>query len=102
MTDTEPRILARIDSRWWGNRPESYRDEVRTWLRANNIDPNTTAVEDIEVVLVDGPAITYTEYVVDASGRKQLGQAIDEVVTRRVHSLLRVPLPAHLDDGTSR
>lgn len=95
MSD-QPQILARIDARRYFDRGLTYRHEVCAWLRANGIDPDITAVMDIEVLLLDAPAIARTEYVLDADGHHQLVGG--EVLVRRVLSLLRVPLPAHLDD----
>lgn len=91
-------ILGRINANGYWDRPQRYRDDVCAWLRANGIDPNKAAVEDIEVVLIDAPAIARTEYVTDSQGRKQIDYPADPVKVRRVHSLLREPLPTHLND----
>jgi hypothetical protein len=80
----------------WLRASEDYREQARAWMRANGIDPGNTAVQDVELHLIDAPAIAYTEYVLDAAGRKQLDRARHEVVTQRVHTLMRVPFPDHL------
>lgn len=81
-------VLARIDSGRFYDRPETYRQEVRAWLTANGIDYNRVLCSrDVEVVVIDGPAIVREERVDDGS-----------VFSRVVHSLLRVPLPEHLTD----
>lgn len=92
-------VLARIDASLWNERCRTYREEVCAWLRANGVDPNDVVVEDVEVVLLDAPAISRWEYVRDADGNVQRDP------TRRdwawcvvVHSLCRVPLPEHLAD----
>lgn len=86
--DVDAQILARIDSSRFYDRPEAYRQEVRAWLTANGVDYNQVLCSrDVEVVVLDGPAIVREERVND--GR---------VFSRVVHSLLRVPLPAHLAD----
>lgn len=81
-------VLARIDSARFYDRPETYRQEVRAWLVANGIDYNRVLCSrDVEVVVIDGPAIVREERVDDGG-----------VFSRVVHSLLRVPLPEHLAD----
>lgn len=97
----EPRVLARIDAaRFYDlDRTDLYRQEVRQWLRANGVDPNVVTLHrDVEVVLLDGPAIVREEYVLNADGNKFLLPGTLDVAARTVHSLLRVPLPEHLAD----
>lgn len=109
-------VLARIDALDFRRRTEAYREEVRAWLRANGVDPNDVTIRrDVEVVLIDGPAIVREEFVRDVDGRVQLeladaglpygdvalsvgGGYERQVLARVVHSLLRVPLPDHLAD----
>lgn len=100
MTNADVRILARIEVDLWLIRPEAYREEVRAWLRANGIDPNNVTLRrDVEVVVLDGPAIVRREYVRDpATGRIRIDRTADDAVTAEVHSLLTVPLPEHLAD----
>lgn len=93
----QPQVLARISGSQFYGRPESYRREVRSWLHANDIDPNDVAVaDDLHVVLGDCPLIEYPHWLRDCNGG--LMGPEPTLVTR--HSLLRVPLPAHLNDGT--
>lgn len=80
----------------WRTHSESYREEVRAWLRANGIDPDITAIDDVELHLVDAPAIATTQCVLDRDGGKQIDRHRHGCVTRRVHSLMRVPFPDHL------
>lgn len=91
-------VLARIDASLWVARGEPYRQEVRAWLRANGVDPDVVRVEDVHVVLLDGPAVRRVEYVVDEDGGKFIDPVTLEVAVRVVHSLCRVPLPEHLTD----
>jgi hypothetical protein len=94
------RVLARIAASRFFDRPKEYRDEVCAWLRANGINPNAVTVRrDVEVVLLDAPAIVREEWVLDSERRTQLDPARpDQCLGRVVHSLLRVPLPDHLAD----
>lgn len=83
-------VLARIDSARFYERPGSYRAEVRAWLLANGIDPwEVSCSRDVEVVVLDGPAVVYERVPRDPGEEPRV-----------VHSLLRVPLPAHLADPT--
>lgn len=108
MSD-DVRVLARIRAGMFHVRDQAYRDEVCQWLEANGVDPAAIPANygsrDVEVVLLDGPAIARDEVVRDAGGRLYLDKdpAGDMVVrTHRVHSLLRVPLPEHLADPVDR
>lgn len=86
------RVLARIDSSRFYERPGPYREEVRAWLRANGVDPNEVICgRDVEVVLLDAPAIVREEWARGEDGRRWADRHV-------VHSLCRVPLPAHLAD----
>lgn len=95
-------VLARIDASKWHDRGHAYREEVRAWLRANGVEPNDLPIEDVQIALLDAPAIVRREVVRDENGRVQrdLSASDDDwwVLTRVVHSLLRVPLPEHLAD----
>lgn len=92
-------VLARIDADRFFDRPRAERKEVCAWLLANGIDPTVVTVRrDVEVVLLDAPAIVREEYVLGPDRRVLFDRAADDAVTRVVHSLLRVPLPAHLAD----
>lgn len=94
MSD-EPRVLGRIDSPRFYDRPESYREQVRTWLHENDVDPNDVATaEELVVLAADAPMIEYSSWLRDCNGA--LMGPEPTLVTRR--SLLRVPLPEHLDD----
>jgi hypothetical protein len=99
-------VLARIDAARFYDRSEAYREEVRTWMRANGVDPHrVTCARDVEVVLLDGPAIVREEYLFNERGAKYLVGPVGpdgtrEPAVRVVHSLLRVPLPEHLADPT--
>lgn len=90
-------ITGRIDGARFYDRPETYRDEIRAWLRANHIDPDTAACRDVRVMVIDAPLIEWTDYVRDDNGRIRATKGEPETVTR--HTALRVPLPGHLDDG---
>lgn len=94
-------VLARIEAPSdWLRRPRGYRKEVCDWLRANGVDPCLVPLPGaIEVVLLDAPAIRRVELVPGVDRRWQLDPDGD-IVTRVVHSLLRVPLPEHLADPT--
>lgn len=99
---SEPKVLGRIDSTRFYARPKPYRDEVHAWLRANGIDPRNVALtNDVLVVVMDVPAIAYDRARRDADGHVVWDRLNDEW-TDPVHVLLRVPLPAHLDDGIDR
>jgi hypothetical protein len=101
-------VLARIRAQDFHCRPQAYRDEVLAWLDANGVNPADIPANwgsrDVEIVLLDAPAIARDEVVRDSDGRV----FFDEDPTtggrtirrRRVHSLLRVPLPEHLADPT--
>lgn len=96
---TDATVLARINCDGWFRRPREHRDAVCAWLRANGIDPFVvTLARDVEVVLLDAPAIVREEYVADASGQWRLTPGTIDRAVRTVHSLLRVPLPEHLSD----
>jgi len=87
-------VLARIDSGLFYDRSEAYREEVRAWLEANGVDPwQVTCHRDVEVVLIDGPAIVYERIPRDGWRGNLTGEE-----PRVTHSLLRVPLPEHLAD----
>lgn len=93
-SDSELQVLARVDPddvRW----SLAYRAEVCAWMRANGVDPNIVKLTDVEVVLLDAPAIRRTEYIPGTDRRWQCGPD-GEPVTHVVHSLLKVPLPEHL------
>lgn len=93
MTD----VLARIDADLWLSQNMAYREEVCSWLRANGVDPDVVTLRrDVEVVLIDGPAIVREEYVRGPDGRILIDREANDAVTREVHSLMRVPLPDHL------
>ena len=89
-------VVARIDASKWFVRAKAYRAEVCAWLRANGIEPNDVLIEDVVVLVVDGPAIVRREVVRDCNGNAMRGEV--GVLAREVHSLLRVPLPEHLAD----
>lgn len=101
-------VLARIDSSRFYDRPEDYREEVRAWLTANGIDYNRVLCSrDVEVVLLDAPAIVREEKVIPdgaiamvtyGPGDRLLTAARPRTFSHVVHSLLRVPLPEHLAD----
>jgi hypothetical protein len=95
----DARVLSRVVATDWRRRPKAYREQVCAWLTANGIDPNIVTLADVEVVLLDAPAIRRIEYVPGTDRRFQ-HDAHGNVVTRVVHSLLRVPLPEHLADPT--
>lgn len=95
------RVLARISVEDWRDRrrPSAEREEVLAWLRANGIDPNNVALtRDVEVVLLDAPAIVREEFVRHPDGGVRRDPTAGGPLTRVVHSVLRVPLPAHLGD----
>jgi hypothetical protein len=100
------RVLARISVDVWRDRGRSAedRDAVLGWLRANGVDPSVVTLHrDVEVMLLDAPAIVREEYLLDERGRKYLVGPVGpdgtrEPALRVVHSLLRVPLPDHLAD----
>lgn len=93
------RVLARIRVAEWGRRPRAQREEVCAWLRANGVDPNrVTLHRDVEVVLLDAPAIVREEYLLTEDGHKFIVPGTLDAAVRVVHSLLRVPLPEHLSD----
>ena len=89
-----PEVLIRGD--WWMDSSEEYRQQVRSWLRANGVEPNDVAVEDVELHVVDAPAIAYTALERDSDGFVVLDRATQEPRMRRVHSLMRVPFPDDL------
>lgn len=94
-----PRVLARIRSDLFWVRTEAYRDEVRAWLRANGVDPNLVPTSrDVEVVMLDGPAIVREEKVLSEDGNWRTVPGTRRAAVRTVHSLCRVPLPEHLGD----
>lgn len=101
-------VLARIRAADFHLRDRAYREEVCQWLLANGVDPADIPANwgsrDVEVVLLDGPAIARDEVVRGAGGRvlvdRDTATGQGTVRTRRVHSLLRVPLPEYLADPT--
>lgn len=98
VSDDVPR-LARIDAGAYYERSRPERDAICDWLRANGVDPNVVTLRrDVEVVLLDGPAIVREEYLLNERGRKYIDPVTEDAATRMVHSLLRVPLPDHLAD----
>jgi hypothetical protein len=97
-------VLARIGAANFHLRDRAHRDEVCAWLRANGLEPNDIPAGGdacaVEIVLLDAPAIRRVEYR-SADGRLQFAADDDRrLVTKVVHSLLRVPLPEHLADPT--
>lgn len=94
---SEHQVLARIDATRFYDRTEGYREEIRAWLRANGVNPNAVTIRrDVEVVLLDAPAIVREEYLDGADKGRTYPDG--ELRARVVHSLLRVPLPEHLAD----
>lgn len=95
------RVLARISVDAWRERRRSPEDReaVLAWLRSNGVNPNVVTLHrDVEVVLLDAPAIVREEYVLTAEGHKFIVPGTLDAAVHVVHSLLRVPLPEHLAD----
>lgn len=52
---------------------EEHRPALIAWAEANGLDPNRIAIDDLIIEKVgDRQVVSYTEYVVDADGRKML------------------------------
>lgn len=94
------RVLASVTPRRWHQLPLPQRDELADWLRANGVNPDDVLVDPgVAVVALDAPAIVRDEVIRDTATRRVLLDDRDgNVRRRRVHSVCRVPLPAHLAD----
>lgn len=95
MPDPTKVVLASICASRFYERSYAYREEVRTWLHDNHIDPlDVATAHDVLVLRGDAPHIEYSSWLCDCNGA--LMGPEPTLITKR--ALLRVPLPAHLDD----